>query len=232
MSLVPSSVGLKKKTVHRGVISLETAIIMIATALVAAALLGVVFNEGFSTIQKTQSFISAGVIESRSSLAISGAMVGVASVAENKLNVTAIPLKVALAGGESINLQTDRATVRYLNGEIEHANIYTHIIYDTKYSNLQDAMQRVVSDGLLSQNPINQTTATENTQAVIFFTLNRNNNFVLESGEHAFMAIVFKDSERPISSDNMTVEVILTAGTTLTVDRKVPNLTNSIVSFS
>ncbi|MBA4718771.1 MAG: hypothetical protein HRO68_06650 [Nitrosopumilus sp.] len=58
--------NLEKKGYHRGVIGVETAIILISAVLVAAALLAVVFNAGFATIQKTKSFIIAGVIESRS----------------------------------------------------------------------------------------------------------------------------------------------------------------------
>jgi flagellin FlaB len=90
-------VNLEKKNYHRGVVGVETAIIIIATVIVASALLYVVFNAGFSTIQKTKSFVIAGTIESRSSLTISGSIVGVGSVSENKLNVTAIPLKVAMS---------------------------------------------------------------------------------------------------------------------------------------
>ncbi|QLH06886.1 archaellin/type IV pilin N-terminal domain-containing protein [Nitrosopumilus ureiphilus] len=226
------NVNLEKKEVHRGIIGVETALIMIASVMISAALLYVVFNTGFSTVQKTKNFISAGVIESRSSLAISGALVGVASVGENKLNVTAIPIKVAISGGESINLNTENAAVRYINQDIEHGDIYTHTIVDGIYSNLQDAMQKAVSDGLLQKNPINQTAATENTQAILFFTINRNNNFLIDSGEHAFMVIIFKDFERPSSLETIVTEIVLSTGTTLTVERTIPNLTSKIVDFS
>ena len=225
-------VNLMKKSSHRGVIGVETAIIMIATVIVAAALLFVVFNSGFSTVQKTKSFITAGVIESRSSLAVSGAIIGVSSVSENKLNVTAIPLKLGMAGGEPINLDTNNAAVRYLDQNVEYDNIYTHYIAQGTFSNLEDALQQAVTDGILSSNPINQTAAVEDTQSFLFFTINRNNNYLVDSGEHAFMVIVFKDSERPSSSDSIISEIVLSSGTPLTVERTIPNLTSKIVDFS
>jgi len=225
-------VNLEKKGYHRGVIGVETAIILISAVLVAAALLAVVFNAGFATIQKTKSFIIAGVIESRSSLIVSGSMIGIASVVEDKLNATAIPIKVSMGGNEPINLRTGDATVRYISQNIEKGDIYTHAIVDGTYSNLQDAMQKAVSDGMLLRNPINQTAATEDTQAILFFTINRNNNDIIDSGEHAFMVIVFKDSERLSSLERMSIEIVLTTGTTLTIERTVPNLTSKIIHIS
>lgn len=145
--------NLEKKGYHLGVIGVETAIILISAVLVAAALLAVVFNAGFATIQKTKSFIIAGVIESRSSLIVSGSMVGIASIVEDKLNATAIPIKVAMSGSEPINIRAGDATVRYITQDIKNDDIYTHVIVDWVYSNLQDAMQKAVSDGMLLRNP-------------------------------------------------------------------------------
>jgi len=57
-------VNLEKKQSHCGIAAVETAIILMSAILVAAVLLAVVFNAVFSTIQKTKSFITAGVTES------------------------------------------------------------------------------------------------------------------------------------------------------------------------
>lgn len=224
--------NLEKKDSHRGIIGVETAILMIAIVMVAAVLLAVVFNSGFSTIQKTKGFITAGVIEARSSLTISGGVVGVASVVENKLNVTAIPIKVAMSGGEPIDVSIGNTAVRYIHEGIEREDIYTHIITDGAYSDLQEAMQKAVSNGILQKNPITQTAATEETQSILFFTINKNDNLLIDSGENAFMVIVFKDSERPSSLESMTVEIMLSTGTPLTVERVIPNLTSRIVNLS
>ena len=137
-----------------------------------------------------------------------------------------------MGGSEPINLRTGDATVRYITQNIEKGDIYTHAIVDGTYSNLQDAMQKVVSDGMLLRNPINQTAATEDTQAILFFTINRNNNDIIDSGEHAFMVIIFKDSERLSSLETMSIEIVLTTGTTLTIERTVPNLTSKIIHIS
>lgn len=82
------------------------------------------------------------------------------------------------------------------------------------------------------ETPINQTAATEDTQAILFFTINRNNNDIIDSGEHAFMVIIFKDSERLSSLETMSIEIVLTTGTLLTIERTVPNLTSKIIDIS
>ncbi|MBA4718772.1 MAG: hypothetical protein HRO68_06655 [Nitrosopumilus sp.] len=69
-------------------------------------------------------------------------MVRIASIVEDKLNATAIPIKVAMSGSEPINISAGDATVRYITQDIKNDDIYTHVIVDGVYSNLQDAMQK------------------------------------------------------------------------------------------
>jgi len=53
----------------------------------------------------------------------------------------------------------------------------------------------------------------------------------LESGEHAVLAIVFAKDERPKSLDKIIIEIIGKDGATLTIERKVPNITNEVVDM-
>ena len=55
---------------HRGVIGIESAIVLIAFVIVAAALAFVVLNMGFSTTQKAKTAIIAAVEEAGSSMEI------------------------------------------------------------------------------------------------------------------------------------------------------------------
>ena len=83
---------------HRGVIGVESAIVMIAFVIVAAALAFVVLNMGFTTAQKAKTTIIAGLGESSSSMQVEGKVTAVGCSAGSsetacsttgKLNATA-----------------------------------------------------------------------------------------------------------------------------------------------
>ncbi len=77
---------------HRGIIGIESAIVLIAFVIVAAALAFVVLNMGFSTTQKAKTAIIAAVEEAGSSLEVAGKITGAADVSANELNSPNIPL--------------------------------------------------------------------------------------------------------------------------------------------
>ena len=56
------------KRTRRGVVGIESAIVLIAFVIVAAALSFVVLNMGFSTTQKAKSTITSGLGEASSAL--------------------------------------------------------------------------------------------------------------------------------------------------------------------
>ncbi len=108
---------------HRGVIGIESAIVLIAFVIVAAALAFVVLNMGFATTQKAKTSITSALSEAGSSLAVSGKVVGDSITAATPLTAIMIPIKIT-TGGESIDLNTTRATVSYLSNNVEYNNIY------------------------------------------------------------------------------------------------------------
>ena len=81
---------------HRGIIGIESAIVLIAFVIVAAALAFVVLNMGFSTTQKAKVAIIAALEEAGSSLEVAGKITGVADISDNVLNATSIPVKNCL----------------------------------------------------------------------------------------------------------------------------------------
>ena len=81
---------------HRGVIGIESAIVLIAFVIVAAALAFVVLNMGFATSQKAKTTIVSTLQEAGSILEVSGKVIASAQVSASKLNVTGIPIKIAV----------------------------------------------------------------------------------------------------------------------------------------
>jgi len=227
---------------HRGVIGVESAIVMIAFVIVAAALAFVVLNMGFSTSQKAKTTIISGLDESSSSLQISGKVTGVGCTSTvicsitPLLNATAIPLKIT-SGGESVDLALTTTAVKYLSNSVEYDDIYSGPITADEHRSLLLGFEQANTDNLTGFesastqiNPVNGTVASQ-TAAIIYWSVQSNTNSILDQGEHAILAIGYSVSDRPGSLDTIRVEIIPATGATLSVERQVPVITNSVVDL-
>ena len=231
--------NLIRKGQHRGVIGVESAIVMIAFVIVAAALAFVVLNMGFSTTQKAKTTIIAGLSEASSSLEIAGKVTGIGDVPAGLLNVTSVPLKIA-SGGESVNLDPALTSIKYISNTVEYDNIYECVVNDSfTYVNVTAAFTGAAADADCTSFATNNHPVTggrdtaDPTQAVVYWTVNRNNNVILDTGEHAIMSIAYdaQNGERPAALDNVRVEILVPTGAPLTIERQVPNITNLVVDM-
>jgi len=215
---------------HRGIIGVESAIVMIAFVIVAAALAFVVLNMGFSTTQRAKTAIISSLEESSSALEIAGKITGVGDIDVALLNVTAVPLKIA-SGGSSINLDLRLTAVRYLSNTVEYDDIYNGTLTVGVYLNLTEALEAAkASPSYIKVNPVNDT-AHPTTTAIIYWSVNRNNNFILDQGEHAILAILHGASERPGPLDTIRAEIMVPTGAPLTIERQVPNISHPVVDL-
>jgi len=231
---------------HRGVIGIESAIVLIAFVIVAAALAFVVLNMGFATTQKAKTTIVSTLAEAGSSLEVSGKVIASAQVAAGKLNVTGIPIKIA-AGGESVNLANTTAAVKYLSNIVTYDDIYAGTLNiantgNSTFISLKNATHAAAIintgdfagftndpyfgglDGDLDDFPLE-------TIAFIYWTVKANENEILEQGEHAVLAIAYASGDRPGTLDKIRAELIIAAGATLTIERQVPNITTEVVDL-
>ena len=222
---------------HRGIIGIESAIVLIAFVIVAAALAFVVLNMGFATTQKAKTTIVSSLSEASSGLAISGKVTAIANVAAKNVNATAIPLKIT-SGGDSINLDNATITVKYLSNAIEYDNILAATLKSSTYTNLTLAFNAAVKDpgisGLCNNcNPVNGTGPPTKTFAIIYWTIAAQNppNTILEQGEHAILALGFRNLDKPASLDKIRAEILLSSGATMTIERNIPNLTSTITDL-
>ena len=227
---------------HRGVIGIESAIVLIAFVIVAAALAFVVLNMGFAVSQKAKTSIIASLGEASSSLAISGKITAVANVTQGVLNATIIPVKVT-SGGDSVNLDNATVSLKYISNSVEYDNILTATISNRTFANVSLAFQHVArhddlkgltaldnAPGGIVENPVNATLP-KNTFAIIYWTVQQNTNSILETGEHVVIAIGYRDVDRPGALDKIRAELLLAKGATLTIERNVPNISNMIVDL-
>jgi len=224
---------------HRGVIGVESAIVMIAFVIVAAALAFVVLNMGFSTSQKAKTTILSGLAESGSSLEVSGKVTGVGCTLAAKgcttphLNATAIPIKIT-SGGDSVDLSASTTAVSYVSNSKQYTDIYGGpLSAATEYRSLSSAFDAAVgtingySTGV---QPITATVPTA-TSAFVYWAVTSNTNAILDQGEHAVLAIGFKSGDEPQALDKIRAEIIVSTGASLTVERQVPNITTSVVDL-
>ncbi|BDQ30655.1 archaellin/type IV pilin N-terminal domain-containing protein [Nitrosopumilus zosterae] len=225
---------------HRGVIGVESAIVMIAFVIVAAALAFVVLNMGFTTSQKAKTTIISGLGESSSSMQVAGKVIGVGCTSSSNgcstpyLNATAYPIKIT-SGGDAVDLSAATTAVKYVSNSIEYDDIYSGTVTDAEYRSLADAFRGAVDNSLTNFsgviNPVNQTVVT-NTAAFIYWTVSGSTiNSILDDGEHAVLAVAFEDGERPTSLDTVRVEIIPATGASLSVERQVPTITTSVVDL-
>ncbi len=219
---------LRKKS--RGVIGVESAIVLIAFVIVAGALAFVYMNMGFSTTQQAKAAIGASLLEASSSLEIAGSVTGIGHVTANSLNATTVPLKIA-NGGESVNLDPESSSIRYLSSVLSYDNIYVDILKVGNFNGTQAALQEAEDLLIISQSPMNGLGWPDKSTAFIWFARNNNDNSIIEAGELAMLTIVWSENERPESLDSIGTEIILPTGATLSVDRRVPSVTNPIVDM-
>jgi flagellin FlaB len=228
---------------HRGIIGIESAIVLIAFVIVAAALAFVVLNMGFATTQKAKTTIISSLGEASSSLEISGKVTAIANVPKSLVNATGIPLKIT-SGGSSINLDNSTISIKYLSNNVEYDNILAGTMTGRTYSNMsqafQDADDNTFGEGIwqTTRNPINGTDADPEgdiqfTHAIIYWTIAAQNppNTILEKGEHAVIGIAYNNADRPAALDKIRAEILLASGATMTVERNIPNLTTMIVDM-
>ncbi len=93
---------------------LETAIILVAFVITAAAFSFVVLNMGFLTAQKSQTVISAGMEEASSSMLCDGEVVGRFNTTAKTLTELTFYVKLS-AGKEAIDLNDDKLLITYAN---------------------------------------------------------------------------------------------------------------------
>ena len=227
---------------HRGVIGVESAIVMIAFVIVAAALAFVVLNMGFSTSQKAKTTIISGLEESGSSMQLSGKVTGVGCTTSAGqcgstpyLNATAFPIKIT-SGGESVDLAVATTAIKYLSNSVEYDDIYSGPITGAEYRSLSlafdqaDTESNASFDAWNSKQPITGN-ATSSTAAIIYWSVQKNTNSILDEGEHAVLAIAYDLSDRPAALDKIRVEIIPATGASLTMERQIPNISNSVVDL-
>ena len=213
---------------------MEAAIILIAFVIVSASLAYVVLNMGFATSQKAKTSITSALGEA-GSISISGKVIGSAPAAGGVMNAVMIPLKLT-SGGESVDLDTTRATISYLGETIEYDNIYNFAgctLTANIYADPTSAWVDGAGGACIDLSPI--TAVPTQTNAIIYWAVSNQfpPNSILEPGEHAILSVGWSQApdERPTDLDKIKIELAVSGGATLTVERTIPNISSIVVDL-
>ena len=105
-----------KRRARRGLTGLETAIILIAFVIVAAAFAFAVLNLGFSSTQKSGEVLKAGLEEATSSIELAGSVIAMGENASGTMKVANITLYVKTAVGKRpVDMSTNTLVISYLD---------------------------------------------------------------------------------------------------------------------
>jgi len=218
---------------HRGIIGIESAIVLIAFVIVAAALAFVVLNMGFSTTQKAKTSIIAAVEEAGSSLEVAGKITAGGWVVQDSLNVTNIPMKI-VSGGATSNLDGNFTSVKYISDFVEYDNVFSNgTIHHGNFVNASMAWDRAVAKGWIQagEHPYKGFRASEQTIAIMYWTVNQNNNTIIDIGEHVVLSVAYSTKDKPGALENIAFEVSTPKGSPMTVGRTIPNISTQIVDL-
>ena len=205
----------KKK---KGIVGIETAIVLIAFVIVAAALAFVALNMGLFTTQKSKEVIGRGLGEASSALMVDGSVFG--NVTDNSLTLAAIPIKLS-TGQQPIDLRPGKASVRLIAKGSAYENVLAHTYYyDAANKELVAENGTKVSVSSLDIASIASSLGITGTQAVFVILENVNTDTVLEAGEKAILLIFFDPGLE--AYEKFVAEIRVAVGAPLLVERTVP----------
>jgi len=185
---------------------------------------------GFSTTQKAKTAIIAAIEEAGSSMEVAGKMTASGNVTLQVLKTVNIPLKI-VSGGATSNLGENATSVRFISGTVEYDNIYfcgpiagefitPTLAWDAAVGCSPEVNQNPITDGPLA-----------NTTAIVYWSVNLNNNSILDIAEHAVVSYGFSAADQPTQLDHISFEILTPTGAPLTVDRTVPSVTSAVVDL-
>jgi flagellin FlaB len=205
----------------KAIVGIESAIVLIAFVVVAAALAFVVLNMGFFTTQRSKETIGSGLAQASSALEIDGTVLAKINTTGKNLECMIIPLRLS-AGQKPVDLTPNKTSITvWVLGKFAEQNLYTH----------QSQANTDLSDFTIDNLCGSATQGGSKAKVAMIWQTGNNGDNVLDPGEKALLVVKFT-SQPPEAYDVIKVEVRVTVGAALTVERTVPpSLTQQVVDL-
>lgn len=174
----------------KAIVGIESAIVLIAFVVVAAALAFVVLNMGFFTTQKSKETIGSGLGEASSALEIDGTVVAGVNTTSSYMEYFYIPLKLS-AGKASIDITPGKSVVSLWSPTRGYT--YANIYVATLTSKLNDIGQGCSTNQLNSA--ANVVNITVGANALIGLALGNNTS----TSTYCLLIIYYNQSTKTIT---------------------------------
>ncbi|RLF18988.1 MAG: hypothetical protein DRZ82_07175 [Thermoprotei archaeon] len=211
---------------------IETAIILIAFVIVAAAFAFVVLNMGFYTSQRSKTVIQSGLGEASSAIELDGSVVaygepGDGNVPSSRQNITGLVIYIKLSSGRyPVELNEGKLVISYANARISFDNLYNSSLVDGSFPVCQ--VVQVVGD--------NDTILEEGEKFKIFINLTALENFLSANQGKEITGLNAPPGWKPSDvylhpHDIFRIEIKPPVGAILTVERIIPPSIDKVMNL-
>jgi flagellin FlaB len=209
----------------KAIVGIESAIVLIAFVVVAAALAFVVLNMGFFTTQRSKETIGSGLAQASSSIEIDGTVLANVTISGNSGNVTCLLIPIRLSAGQKpVDLTPGKSIISvWILGKAAFPQVYnstdTNSFTSISSNDITTICNNVTFDGA-------------SVNASIVWTTPNNHDNVLDPGEKALIVVRFGNTIAPTAYDVVKVELKVPIGAALTVERSIPaSLTQQVIDL-
>lgn len=228
----------------KGIVGLETAIILIAFVTIAAAFSFMVVNQGLFATNEGKAVIQQGLQQASTPLMSDGTTLVRTTPTSENANLIIVPLTAF--GVSSVNMENDQTSIMLQVGSQAFANVYLGVMYTGyTYSSYYEASSNVYNpvgesfDNFVGYELANQTTtgsacttyvngtytqAYQNgfTTGAVLAIANSNGDQALNAGEEGYLIITLGSNVQAPPTTSITVEIKTENSATLTVAFNVP----------
>lgn len=222
----------------RAIIGLESAIVLIAFVIIAAAFSFMVVNQGLFATERGKTIIQQGLKQSSTPLTLDGTTFIRIHPNETKVDVIVIPVKAF--GVKYVAMGMRQTAVAVTVGNKSWPTLYYGVLYNNVTNQTYDPGAifdadneriNVMFDAFVGFTVDNDTQRAENgtygdgsgliTGAALVI-MNSNQDEALDTGEKAYLVITLSEEDAALSREEIYVEIRLEESATLSIELSVP----------
>ncbi len=223
----------------KGIVGLETAIILIAFVIIAAAFSFMVVNQGLFATDRGKTVIQQGLQQASTPLIVDGQIFVRTTPTGTQVNYAVIPIKAF--GPNFINMGRNQTSVILKVGDKAWANAYlgvlhlghdngasydaTNATYDPTGKQFDDFIGFQLAsntNGVYVNETYSAGYAKGLTTGVIFAVSNSNGDQALNSGEEGYLLIALDNSSMALARDPISLELRIENSATISIQFTVP----------
>jgi len=203
-----------------------------AIAVIVAIIL---INAGLMIAENQKQVVEEVVVEVENHLAVAGKISGPVDLSSSTIIATATPIRTATDVSVGIKPQlidVSYKLMKWNNLVISYDDIYVGTLHNDVYNTIEDAVADAKKQGMLSVNPFIDEQKLDNTSAFVYWVINQNFDQNIDYGEYAILAIVYAEKDRPSTGEHILVQIDVSDGYILKLEREIPNISGPIISFA